>query len=154
VSIEVRPVEHGHLRTLWELEVADDQRDLVAPNLVTLAQGPYEGGAYPMGIWDGDTPVGFLSVIDTRENLHLDEGDDPEAAYLWRFMVAAGHQRKGHGRAALARLKDWVRARGLSRIFTSAVPRNAGAMALYEAAGFVRTGRITDGEVELSCELS
>jgi diamine N-acetyltransferase len=153
MSVELRPVEQGHLRAIWELEVSDDQRGLVAPNLVTLAQGPYEGGAYPMGIWDGDTPVGFLSVIDMRENHHLDEGDEPEAAYLWRFMIAAGHQRKGYGRAALEQLKDWVRALQLRRIYTSAVPENEIALSLYEASGFVRTGRISDGEVELRCDL-
>lgn len=154
MTVELRPVEHAHLRTIWELEVAEDQRNLVASNLVTLAQGPYEGGAYPMGIWDGDTLVGFLSVIDMRENLHLDEDDEPEAAYLWRFMVAADNQRKGYGRAALEKLRDWVRARDLRRIFVSAVPENEVAIALYEAVGFARTGRVVDGEVELRCDLS
>jgi len=149
MKVDLRPVTRDTVRTLWRLEVADDQRDFVAPNLATLAAGPYEGGAHPMGIWRGDTAVGFLSMIDAREHLHPEDGDDPESAYLWRFMIAEGHQNQGHGRAALLLLADWVRARGLARFYTSVVPENLAALALYESVGFKKTGRLVDGEIEL-----
>lgn len=152
--IELRPVTRDTLRTLWELEVSPDQAAFVSPNLVTLAQGPYEGGAYPMGIWDGDTAVGFLSVIDMRETRYLEDGEDPNSAYLWRFMVARDQQRRGYGRAALDALCDWVRDRELPCMYTSAVERNAVAIALYESVGYVRTGRVVNGEVELRRDLA
>ena len=150
---DLRPVEHAHLRAIIGLSVPEDQKTYVAPNAHTLAQGPYEGGAHPMGIWDGETLVGFLCAIIMRENLHLDEGDDPEGVYLWRFMIAEGHQRQGHGRAALNALFDWARARGHRKMYLSVVKENAAGLAFYEAVGFARTGRVVDDEIEFQRDL-
>ena len=79
----------------------------------------------------------------------LQEGEDPTALYVWRLLIGADHQRKGYGTAAL----DFAKAKriemGLSCIFISAVDEPGSAIPLYEKEGFVRTGRIVDGETEL-----
>ena len=152
--IELRPVNRDTVCIIGGLKVSPDQCDFVAPNFVTLAQGVYEGGAYPLGIWNGETPVGFLSVIDMRESARADEGNDRESAYLWRFMIAADHQGCGYGRAALARLFLWIRHRGLARVYVSCVPENGVGLKLYEGAGFQRTGRMPSGEIELRLPLT
>lgn len=148
--IELRPPTRATLRQLWRLQIAPEQQDFVAPNLVTLAQAPYEGGAYPFGIWNGDEPVGFLALIDMRQVHQPDEADNTNAAFLWRLMIASGHQGRGYGRFALNLCFDWARGMCLPTIVTSAVEHNSVALRLYESAGFSRTGRITNGEVELS----
>ncbi|MBF9035134.1 GNAT family N-acetyltransferase [Rhodobacterales bacterium HKCCE2091] len=148
--LALRPPTRATIRRLWKLDIAEEQRGFVAPNLVTLAQAPYEGGAFPFGIWNGDEPVGFLALIDFRQIHELEDGDDPNAAYLWRLMIAAQHQRKGYGREALGLCFDWARGMCLPRIVTSAVEENEVALRLYESAGFSRTGRIIDGEVEMA----
>ncbi|MBF9031304.1 GNAT family N-acetyltransferase [Rhodobacterales bacterium HKCCE3408] len=148
--LTLRPPTRQTLRRLWKLEVAEEQAGFVAPNLVTLAQAPYEGGAYPFGIWNGDEPVGFLALIDFRQIHEPEDGDPKDAAYLWRFMIAAPFQGKGYGRSALGLCFDWARGMCLPRIVTSAVEGNDVALRLYESAGFRRTGRIVDGEIELT----
>ena len=149
-AVCLRPVGREDVETLIRLRVREDQEGLVAPNAVSLAQQPYETGAYPFVIEANGEIAGFLMAIDNREHRYLEEGDDPEAAFLWRFMIDAGRQRAGLGRAALAALRDWCRARGLKRIVTTAVERNGAAHALYESEGLERTGRTWDGEVEFA----
>lgn len=149
-DVRLRPVARADVHPLVKMTVAPGQEGFVAPNANSLAEQPYETGAYPFVIEAGGEPAGFLMVIDCREHDYLDEGDDPEAAFLWRFMVAREHQGRGVGRAALMALMDWCRARGLSRLVTSAVEANAPAQALYEGVGLGRTGRVWDGEVEFA----
>ena len=151
--LELRPPTRHTLRRIWKLEVAEDQRDFVAPNLVTLAQAPYEGGAYPFGIWKDDEPVGFLAMIDLRQVHEPEEGEDTNAAFLWRLMIAAQYQGRGYGRFVLGLCFDWARGMCLPRMVTSAVETNHVAQKLYESAGFVRTGRVIDGEVEMARRL-
>lgn len=151
--LELRPPTRHTIRQLWKLEVSDDQRDFVAPNLVTLAQAPYEGGAYPFGIWNGPEPIGFLTVIDMRQIRELEDGDDPNSAFLWRLMISAPYQGKGYGRFAVGLCFDWARGMCLPRMVTSAVEGNTAALKLYESAGFARTGRVMDGEIEMARRL-
>ncbi|MEM9317657.1 MAG: GNAT family N-acetyltransferase [Pseudomonadota bacterium] len=148
--LELRPPTRQTLRRLWKLETAEHQRSFVASNLVTLAQAPYEGGAYPFGIWNGDEPVGFLALIDLRQVHEPEEDEDTNAAFLWRLMIAEPYQSRGYGRFALGLCFDWARGMCLPRMVTSAVDGNNVALKLYESAGFSRTGRIIDGEIELA----
>ena len=83
----------------------------------------------------------------------MEEGEDPDAAYLWRLMIGAAHQGRGCGRAALdlaiGQGRDW----GLPRIALSVVQADNSAIAIYEAAGFRRTGKIIEDEIVLSRDL-
>lgn len=147
---EFRPLAKNHIRDLYRLEVRPDQTKFVAPNGVTLAQWPFEPGSMVFGIWEGETAVGLLAMIDfSHPEADLQEGEDPTALYVWRLLIGADHQRKGYGTAAL----DFAKAKriemGLSAIFISAVDEPGSAIPLYEKEGFVRTGRIVDGETEL-----
>lgn len=147
------PVGRDDVRPLIALNVAPEQAMFVAPNAVTLAEAPYETGAHVFGIWSDDTRVGLLAVVDNRDYAFGGPDDDPNSAFLWRLMVAAGYQGRGHGRAALRAMFDWVRARGLSRVFTSVEPGNAGAIVLYQSLGFAMTGRVIEGELEMHLDL-
>jgi len=150
VTVRLDPVRREDVDALCRMDVREDQVGFVAHNAMSLAEQPYETGAHPFVIRDGDVAVGFLMVIDCREHAYREDGDPTDAAYLWRFMIDADHQGRGHGRAALTALGEWCRARDLRRIVTSAVERNAQAHALYEAIGLARTGRVVDGEVEFA----
>ncbi len=100
MTLTRRRVGREDVNPLIRLDVHEAQRGLVAPNAVTLAQAAYEPGAHVWGLWDGAVPVGLIAMVDPREGL-LDEGDDPEGAFLWRLMIGAAHQGRGNGRAAL-----------------------------------------------------
>lgn len=152
--IRFEPPTHHTVRRLCDLSVAVHQRDFVMAVDRSLALAPYEGGAHPFGIWDDDTPVGFLILLDMREVRTRTPEEDANAAYLWRLLIASGHQGRGYGRQALDFSSDWAREKGLPRLFTSAVDRNAAAIGLYEAFGFTRTGRVVhENEIELACDV-
>ena len=129
-------------KTIWKslrLRVTPEQKNFVAPNWESLAQGI---GARLRGrevhflaICDGGVPVGFLMV--TRE----------EAVWeLWRFMIGAEFQHRGYGRQALGLVLEWMQARGGERCKLSYEPENTPAAALYRSFGFRETGELDCGE--------
>lgn len=63
---EIRPVTKENWKELIRLKVRDDQTHFVASNLYSIAEaqfGDHDEGHwdfFPCGIYDDDTPVGFL----------------------------------------------------------------------------------------------
>jgi RimJ/RimL family protein N-acetyltransferase len=56
------------------------------------------------------------------------------------LMVAAGHRRRGIGRALLERAVEWAQATGVRKLELHVFPHNEPAIRLYEQFGFVREG--------------
>ena len=56
------------------------------------------------------------------------------------LMVAAGHRRRGVGRALLEQAVEWARGAGVRKLELHVFPWNAPALALYESFGFEREG--------------
>ena len=153
MTVTLRPVGRDDVGPLHRLTVADHQARFVAPNAVTLAQAPFEGGSSVFVILADAERVVLLAAIDMRAHDHREVWDDPDSLYLWRLMIGAAHQRQGHGRAAMARFLDLGRALGLPRASLSVVEANADGRAFYEALGFVDTGRVEEGERSFTREL-
>jgi diamine N-acetyltransferase len=150
MSVELRPIKRDDLLPLLQLSVAEAQKEFIVHNAITLAQAAYEPNASIFGIWVGDEPVGLTTVIDLRGYPYLGESHDPNAGYVWRLMIGEAYQRRGFGRDALHRLADWALLKGLPRLFISTVQTNVGALRLYRSFGFRPTGRMAEGEMELS----
>jgi diamine N-acetyltransferase len=143
--VTLREITAETVRAICALEVAPAQRGLVAPNAVSIAQAHFEPKAWFRAVYAGETPVGFVM-------LH----DDPEAEeyFLWRFMIAAEHQRKGYGRRALDLLVAYVRGRpGARALGSSFVPGDDGPGEFYRRYGFVETGEVDEGEVVIRLDL-
>lgn len=149
MTLRLEPVTRDDVRPLIGLKVAPEDQTFVAPNAITLAEAPYETGAYVFVIWAGETRVGMIALLDFTEHDYLEEGDDAEAAFIWRLMIADELQGQGYGTAALDLACAWARNRGRPRMFIQAVTTNHGAISLYERCGFVRTGIVSDGEAQL-----
>ncbi len=124
-----------NVRAVCELELADDQRDLVAPAAYTVAECHYEPGAILRAVYLGERPVGVLGV-------EVETG----TPYLVRFMVDAAHQRRGIGRRAVALLIEELAAAGWHTLETSFVPAAGGAEGFWRRCGFEDTGRRLHGE--------
>lgn len=150
--LERREITHETLTPLLRLKTRPDQAHLVASNAVTIAQAAYEPGGYVWGLWDGDVAVGLLAMLHPYE-AELDEGDDPDGAYVWRLLIGADFQGKGYGRAAIGEALVQARAWGLPRLATSVVDSPDSNIGFYEGLGFRRTGAIVDGEIVLSREV-
>jgi RimJ/RimL family protein N-acetyltransferase len=56
------------------------------------------------------------------------------------LMVAAGHRRRGVGRALLQAAEDWARGAEIRKLELHVFPYNEAAIALYESCGYEREG--------------
>jgi len=139
MTIELREVNKGNLREILRLKVTPEQERFVASNAVSIAQAYFDREtAWFRAIYDGDTPVGFVMVEDKP---------DLGSYTLWRFMIDARHQRKGHGRRAIELVLAHVKARpGASHLYTSCVDAPGGPGPFYEGLGFTYTGALDEGE--------
>jgi diamine N-acetyltransferase len=147
-AVTLREIDANSVRDICRLEVAPDQRHLVAPNAVSIAQAYFEPAAWFRAVHADATPVGFAMLYDpTRATGPVEKRD---VCFLWRFMIAAAYQRRGYGLAALGLLVEHVRTLdGVTRFRTSYVPAPGNASPLYERAGFAPTGEVDDGELVL-----
>ncbi len=140
---------------LWEivaLQVEEEQRTFVAPNMQSLAEAYVAnsngGVAQPFGVYAGDAPVGFVMI-------GYGCGDWPDApkvaldSYcLWRLMIDRQHQGKGYGKAAVEEALRYIRSFPLGQAdhcWLSYEPENAVARRLYRSFGFEETGEY-DGD--------
>ena len=150
--LERREVTQDTVNALINLRVSTDQVSLVASNAKTLAQAAYEPGSHVWGLWDDDTPVGLMAMIHPHHGL-LDEGNDPDGAYLWRLMVAADQQGKGVGQFAIAECIAQAREWKLPRLVASVANEPNSGMGFYEKLGFRQSGRMVEDELEISMKV-
>jgi diamine N-acetyltransferase len=135
------------VRAVCNLAVAPGQQGFVAPNAVSLAEALFSEEAWYRAVHADGELVGFVMLAD--ETLRREPPAEP-AVFLWRLMIAEGHQRLGIGREVMRLLLEHVRSRpGVRRFATSYVPEPGGPGPFYEGLGFVPTGEIDDGEVVL-----
>ena len=144
-NVTLREVTKETIWPVMDLEVAEDQGHLVAPNSMSIAEAYFEPKAWFRAIYADDEPVGFIMLYD--------DPDTPKY-YLWRMMLAEGQQRKGYGRRAMELLVEYVRSRpNATEITVGSIPGNGSPQAFYEGFGFVDTGEVKGGEVILRLEL-
>jgi diamine N-acetyltransferase len=136
MDVTLREVNADNVRAVCELQVADDQRKLVAPAAYTIAESAYETGGLLRAIYLGDQPVGVLWV----------DGVNKDVPYIVRLLVDAGHQRQGIGREAVELVVSHVRDRGASAVSVSYVDAPNGAEGFWRACGFEPTGEIRHRE--------
>ncbi len=146
MEIELRAVTRENWEQCISLKVAPDQARFVAPNLYSLAQSKFEPWCTPLGVYHGDTMVGFVMY-----------GKDPDidparGAYLiYRLMIAAPHQGKGYGRHAMKAVMQRLREQhpDCREVLLGFEPENKVAEALYRSMGFGESDIGWDGETVL-----
>ncbi len=116
----------------------------VAESLLEAAEEP-DGRALPWGVYASETPVGFVMISD--------EVGSPDYIphYLWKLLIDARYQRRGHGTATLDLVVAYFRGRpGVEEMWTSAGQGDGSPIGFYEGYGFEQTGEIVfDDEVLL-----
>ncbi len=148
--MDIRPVRFDDVGPLYAVRTTGAQEDFVAPNGITFGQAPFEPGSEIFGIWNGDTAVGLLAIIDmAHPQADITEGHDRDGIYVWRLMVAADAQKCGAGTAAMQFAIEMARDRGRAHVAVCCVDAPGCALPFYEKLGFSRTGKFVDGEVEL-----
>lgn len=147
MPIRLIPVTKDNVREVIALKVAPHQVGFVAGNAVSLAQAYVEPAtAWPRAIADGTRIVGFLMVDRTPDPDPRFEG----CVFLWRLMIDAAHQGRGHGAAAMAELNEELRTwPGIGALLLSYVPGEHSPEGFYRRLGFVPTGDRTDDGAEI-----
>lgn len=144
-NVTLREITAATVRAVCALDVRPEQRGYVAPNAVSIAQAYFEPRAWFRAVYADDTPVGFVMLHDDSEKHEY---------FLWRFMIAADHQGRGYGRAALDLVVEHVRTRpGATELVSSYVPGEHGPRDFYVRYGFRDTGEVEDGEVVIRLAL-
>lgn len=155
VMLQRKPIIRAHVLPLIGLTVRSDQLDLVSNNAKTLAEAAYETGSSVWGLWDSETLVGLMAMINPSEYPFqdypfVDPRDGTPAAYLWRLMVGAGFQGRGYGAAALEMAFETARDWGFTRLIAHVSDAPHSNLPFYRRYGFEPTGLIEDGELVIA----
>ncbi|WP_409305639.1 GNAT family N-acetyltransferase [Peribacillus sp. SCS-155] len=136
MSITLREITKDNWEDCIMLQVADSQKEFVAPNIYSLAESKFETSFVPLSVYSGEEMVGFLMY-----------GQDPEDGNYWlvRLMIDKNNQGRGYGKKAVALLIEALRQQ-TDQIIVGYKPDNLSAQKLYAAAGFRETGEIMHGE--------
>lgn len=145
--ISLRPITADTVGDVCQLSLSlkPPQNRAVAHNAFSIAQAHFSDTAWFRAIYDDDTPVGFLMLDDQPGKLEY---------FLWRLMIAAEHQGKGYGKAAVDRLVEYVKTRpGADQLLVSCIEGEGSPLGFYESIGFIKTGRKHGDEIELALDL-
>ena len=143
--ISLRPISEENVMAVIKLNVADDQKDLVAPNSVSIAQAAHTTNRWERAIYADEEPVGYVLLSEDR---------DRPRYYLWRYMIDTRYQGMGFGRAAMRQVIDYVRTLpNATEMFLTYVPKANGPRDFYASLGFADTGVEHEGELEMRLAL-
>ena len=96
---------------------------------------------FPCAIYADETPVGFML---------LEEDMEAEKLMLWRIMLPPENCGRGYGSRAVRLLIDLARSSGkYSGLYLDCSPENTAARRMYDRLGFMPTGEINHGDVEM-----
>jgi N-acetyltransferase len=149
-------IDANNLVTLHRMNAGAVGSRMVAPNGMSVAQSFFNKNAWARAIYVDDSPVGLVMLFDPRR--------DPEAAakenaaldslYIWRLMIDFQHQGKGYGEQTLRQVIERARSMsGIESVTLSYVMAEGSAKPFYEKLGFRDTGKIEDGEMEMSLKI-
>lgn len=154
--IHLEKVDHTNVWELLRLRPFESQNDFIASNCESLmeayiAVSSEESYAYPFGIYDDDTPVGFLMVGYNEAEIEMDAPEILKNNYsIWRLMIDKNYQGKGFGREALLLaiefIKTWPHGKA-DYCALSYEPENTIAKTLYTSCGFAEKGEKDGSEI-------
>jgi diamine N-acetyltransferase len=145
--VSLRPLDDSNRAELEALHVSPAQLEYVSSVANSLLEAAEHPGARAIcwGLYDDDTPVGFVMIAD--------EVDDPQyiSQFLWKLLIDERYQRRGYGTAAIDLVVEYFRSRpGVVAMWTSAGEGKGSPIPFYERYGFERTGEmVDDDEVKL-----
>ena len=141
--VSLRPLTDSNRAELEALQVSAAQLEFVSSVTSSLLEAAEHPGARAIcwGLYDDDTPVGFVMIAD--------EVDEPQyiSQFLWKLLIDERYQRRGYGTAALDLVVEYFRSRpGVEVMWTSAGEGEGSPIPFYERYGFERTGEIVDDD--------
>lgn len=157
-GVRLEKVNGKNLWELMKLRVKDEQASFVASNTTSILEAYVAitsgGQAWPFGIYDGETPVGFLMIsFGTDESWENPPPVARDNYVLWRLMIDEHCQGRGYGRRALRLALDFIRTLPCGKaeyVWLSYEPENLAAKRLYASFGFVEAEGMMDGDEQIA----
>lgn len=157
-------IEKVTANNVWEilkLRVGKEQKSFVAGNDVSIIEAytTITGGghAFPFGVYDGDTPVGFFMVGFGTDEYWENPPEIAKNNYnLWRLMIDERYQNRGYGKETMRLALDFIRTQPCGKAeycWLSYEPENEVARRLYYSFGFRETGDMDEEEVIAALKL-
>lgn len=157
-------IEKVTANNVWEilkLRVGEGQKSFVAGNDVSIIEAytTITGGghAFPFGVYDGDTPVGFFMVGFGTDEYWENPPEIAKNNYnLWRLMIDERYQNRGYGKETMKLALDFIRTQPCGKAeycWLSYEPENEVARRLYYSFGFRETGDMDEEEVIAALKL-
>lgn len=157
-------IEKVTANNVWEilkLRVGEGQKSFVAGNDVSIIEAytTITGGGYafPFGVYDGDTPVGFFMVGFGTDEYWENPPEIAKNNYnLWRLMIDERYQNRGYGKETMRLALDFIRTQPCGKAeycWLSYEPENEVARRLYYSFGFRETGDMDEEEVIAALKL-
>ena len=149
-------LEQVNGKNVWDilkLTVAENQKRFVANNDISIIEAytaiTANGHAFPFGIYENETPVGFLMIGFDIDDYWEDAPPIAKGNYnIWRLMIDKAYQGRGFGKETVKLALDFVKSFPCGKAdccWLSYEPENVIASRLYHSFGFVETGEM-DGE--------
>lgn len=141
--------------SILKLRVSQEQESFVAPNDVSIIEAytaiTGNGYAFPFGIYEGETPVGFLMIGFDADDYWEDAPSIAKGNYnLWRLMIDKNYQNKGYGKEAVRLALEFIKTFPCGKAdfcWLSYEPENEVAKRLYHSFGFAETGEMDGDEI-------
>ena len=151
--LHLEKVNGKNVWDILELRVSESQRSFVASNTVSIIEAysaiTANGHAFPFGIYEDETPVGFLMIGFDVDDDWEDAPAIAKGSYnLWRLMVDERYQNRGFGKSAVELALKFIKTFPCGKAkycWLSYEPENKKACQLYRSFGFRETGE-KDGE--------
>lgn len=162
--IELREINHSNWIKCIELELTDDQRHYINPNIFSLAEAYVHSDAniegaeeyyrcIPFSIYNGDEMIGFAMITYEKEC----DFDDKPGYEIYRLMIDRNHQGKGYGKEAINLLLNYIRTFPYGEaesVYVEWHPDNKASEKIFVANGFVFVGIDKDGAVMAKLNLN
>ena len=153
IMIRLEKVTAKNVWDILKLSVADYQREFVASNDTSIIEAyttiTANGHAFPFGIYDDSTLVGFVMIGYDKDDYWVDAPEIASSNYnLWRLMIDKNYQKNGYGRKAIELALEFIKSFPCGKAeycWLSYEPENIVAKELYASFGFAETGDM-DGE--------
>jgi diamine N-acetyltransferase len=149
MALSIQPVTKSNWHALTKLDVREDQKNFVAPNVYSILESHYgydepDGSGhwdmFPYGIYDDEIPVGFLMYGYNFSNQEFE-------AFIIRLMVDQNHQGRGYGKFGMQQMLEIFRQdERIHIVGISYEPDNEVARNLYANLGFVEPGKMLGEE--------
>ncbi|MBQ7117981.1 MAG: GNAT family N-acetyltransferase [Clostridia bacterium] len=123
-----REIDKSNYWDCMALTIDGSQEGFVADNKQSLVEAAYEDGLYTLGIYDGETMVGFV-LYDYDETF--------PGWSISRFMIGRQFQGKGYGKRATLDFFDYFKKKhDADKLYISVSLKNTVARKMYTSIGF------------------